>query len=67
MLQLNGKGQLKSKTPVKILSEDYHLSYPCITDVNGTLYMTVESAAAHKVTLYECEKFPLNGLRKKTS
>ena len=65
MLQLNGKGQLKSKEPVKILSEHYHLSYPFITEVNGTLYMTVESAVAGKVTLYECQKFPDTWIKKK--
>ena len=65
MLQMTGKGQLKSKTPARILNEPHHLSYPFITEVNGTLYMTVESAAAKKVTLYECERFPDVWIKKK--
>jgi methionyl-tRNA formyltransferase len=58
MFQLNAKGELKSRTPARILNEPYHLSYPYIAEANGKLYLTVESAEANKVTLYECEKFP---------
>ena len=65
VLQLNEKGELKSKTPVRVLVEPHHLSYPFIIEANGKMYMTVESAAAKKVTLYECEKFPDVWVKKK--
>jgi hypothetical protein len=65
MLELNPSGQLKSPTPVCVLEEPYHLSYPFITEVAGTLYMIPESASSKTVSLYECEKFPSKWIRKK--
>ena len=65
VLQLNEKGELKSKTPVRVLVEPHHLSYPFIIEADGKIYMTVESAAAKKVTLYECERFPDVWVKKK--
>jgi folate-dependent phosphoribosylglycinamide formyltransferase PurN len=45
-------------TPMRVLEEPYHLSYPTITEVNGKLYLLVESGAGKTVCLYECVAFP---------
>lgn len=58
VLRINEKGQFESKTPLKVLVEDHHLSYPFVMEYKGKLYMTVESGSARKVVLYVCEQFP---------
>ena len=45
-------------TPIKIIEEPYHLSYPGVFEYDGTLYMLPESAANRTVDLYRCERFP---------
>lgn len=42
-----------------VLDRAYHLSYPIVFDHEGVRYMTVESGAAGRVSLYRAEKFPL--------
>lgn len=41
-----------------VICEDYHLSYPCITEFNGKLYLMPESAAGGVLTVYEAVRFP---------
>jgi hypothetical protein len=44
--------------PVTILDMPYHLSYPCLVQHEGTLYMIPESKDNHAVSLYRCVGFP---------
>ena len=46
------------KAPVKVLEEDYHLSYPFIFEWGGKFYMVPESRANRTINLYECVEFP---------
>ena len=48
----------KYSSPVKILEEPFHLSYPHVFDHNGTLYMIPETQQANSINLYECTDFP---------
>lgn len=41
-----------------IISESYHLSYPCIFMHEGDVYMIPESADHHSIDLYKAEVFP---------
>lgn len=43
-----------------ILAEPYHLSYPCIFEYNGKIYMIPESADNNSIDLYLAESFPEN-------
>jgi hypothetical protein len=45
-------------TPVKVLEEDYHLSYPFVFQWNNKFYMVPESLANKTIDLYECVGFP---------
>ena len=41
-----------------ILERDYHLSYPCVVEENGELFLLPETADAGKVELYRFTRFP---------
>ena len=41
-----------------IVSEKYHLSYPCVFEYNGKVYMCPESADNNTIDLYYANKFP---------
>lgn len=43
-----------------IIAEPYHLSYPCIFEYNGKVYMIPESADNNSIDLYLSESFPEN-------
>jgi hypothetical protein len=43
----------------KVLSEDFHLSYPQVFQDNGRIYMIPEAAQSGRVLLYEAVDFPL--------
>ncbi len=45
------------------LDEPFHLSYPQPFRWDGQWYMTVESGAAHRASLYRAEAFPLRWAR----
>lgn len=51
--------------PTVILEEPYHLSFPCVFEVNGGLYMIPESGSQHNIVLYECRTYPYTWVRKK--
>ena len=40
------------------LARDYHLSYPCVFEAGGALYMVPETWATERVTLWRCRRFP---------
>ena len=44
--------------PVKILEEDYHLSYPFIIEDKGEIYMIPESKENNNIQMYKCISFP---------
>lgn len=41
-----------------VLREPFHLSYPCVFEWNGDIYMTPETRQAHSVRLYKANPFP---------
>ena len=41
-----------------VIREAYHLSYPCLTEHEGKLYMMPESGAGAVLTVYEAVRFP---------
>lgn len=45
--------------PFKVLEQDYHLSYPFLTEDQGTLYMIPETKQNNTIELYKCTDFPL--------
>ncbi|SDM47643.1 hypothetical protein SAMN05421813_11340 [Daejeonella rubra] len=45
--------------PVKVLEQNYHLSYPFLIEDNGELYMIPESKQNNTIELYKCTNFPL--------
>jgi hypothetical protein len=42
----------------KVLERDYHLSYPCLLEHDGELFMVPESLQNRTVELYRCVRFP---------
>lgn len=49
----------RSSEPQTILKLDYHLSYPCVFQVENDWYMIPESSANKTVELWKCTDFPL--------
>jgi len=47
-----------TSAPVKVLSEEYHLSYPFVFESEGDLYMVPETNANSTISLYRCLEFP---------
>ena len=45
-------------TPVPVLEEPHHLSYPQVFAHAGSIWMLPEASASHKLTLYRAERFP---------
>lgn len=46
-------------TPVKVLEQDYHLSYPFIFEDEDAIYMIPETKMNETIELYKCTDFPL--------
>lgn len=42
----------------KVISETYHLSYPCIFEHDGSIYILPESGANYELYLYRAIRFP---------
>lgn len=40
------------------ISEPYHLSYPCVFQSGGEIYMVPESGRSGSIVLYKCKEFP---------
>lgn len=47
---------LADVTPV--LAPDYHLSYPCVFDLDGVLHMIPESSENRTIEMWRCDEFP---------
>ena len=45
-------------TPVKVIEQPYHLSYPFVFLHQGSYYMVPESAHNRTIDLYQCIEFP---------
>ncbi len=56
MLEIDREG--RRSAPVRVLSRDYHLSYPSLLEDEGMLYMVPETAQNGTVELYRCVDFP---------
>lgn len=41
-----------------VINNDYHMSYPCVFEKNGAIYMVPESSANNTLELYEATNFP---------
>lgn len=52
--------------PIKVLEENYHLSYPFLIEENNTLYMIPESKENNTIDLYKCIDFPTKWKLEKT-
>ena len=48
----------KMGPPIRVLERPYHLSYPCVFQVDGQVFMIPESRANGTVEMYRCRKFP---------
>ena len=46
--------------PLKIIDENFHLSFPFIFEYNDNLYMLPESRHDRSLRIYECVDFPFN-------
>jgi hypothetical protein len=53
-------------TPVPVLTEPHHLSYPFVFERDGSFWMIPESCAAGTVDLYRAESFPGGWVKKRT-
>jgi len=45
-------------TPVRVLEEPWHLSYPFLIEEGGTLYMIPEASVSGAISVYRCVDFP---------
>lgn len=54
--RLEGDG--KVGTPLVVLEEPHHLSYPQVFERDGEVYMIPESSAARELVLYRAARFP---------
>lgn len=54
--ELDGEGGLSALSTV--LERPYHLSYPCLLEARGELWMVPESRRGGSVELYRCVEFP---------
>jgi len=53
------RDNILQKNPViKVIDEDFHLSYPFLINENNKLYMIPESYQANSIYLYECIEMP---------
>lgn len=44
--------------PVPIIPEPWHMSFPCLSVINGTLYLLPECAESRSIRAYPCITFP---------
>ena len=51
-------GILSFSTPVLVLKEDFHLSYPFLIKDKDNIYMMPEQRRSGRLDLYKCEVFP---------
>ena len=51
--------------PTPILKLDYHLSYPCVFEVNNQWYMIPETSENNTIELWKCTNFPYTWQKEK--
>jgi hypothetical protein len=56
VIEMDSQGNHRESIP--ILEKNFHLSYPCVFQTNGSYFMVPESGANKTIDLYECEIFP---------
>ena len=56
VIELDGLGNWKA--PMKVLEQDYHLSYPFVFQWEHKFYMVPESRENKTIDIYECAEFP---------
>lgn len=56
VIEMDQKGNWQP--PVKVLEQDYHLSYPFVFEWQGETYMIPESSDHKTIELYRCVSFP---------
>jgi hypothetical protein len=54
--ELKSNGELG--VPFPVLEKDYHLSYPFVFELDGTMYMIPETRARNTIELYRAVTFP---------
>lgn len=59
-LKFNSQGQLTSQDTVKVIEEEFHLSYPFVFHEAGEYYMIPEMAESKEVWIYKSTSFPNN-------
>lgn len=57
-LKFDKKGQIISTEAVKIIEEDFHLSYPFVFQEKGEYYMIPEMAQSNQQWIYKAVDFP---------
>jgi hypothetical protein len=50
----------------EILALPHHLSWPCVVELDGKIFLLPESGEAGEVALWECEEFPFRWRKAKT-
>lgn len=50
--------QPKTKAPIVVIDEPFHLSYPSIYSIDSDYYCCPESAASERLILYKADDFP---------
>lgn len=53
-------------TPEIVLEEPFHLSFPCIFEIDGITYMVPECGSQHSIILYSTDTFPYGWKKVKT-
>jgi len=57
LIEMDERGNYSE--PIKVLEQNYHLSYPFLIEDHGELYMIPESKQNNTIELYRCINFPL--------
>jgi len=57
-LKFDTQGRLLSPDAVKVIEEDFHLSYPFIFKESGEYYLMPEMADSNEVWIYKASSFP---------
>jgi hypothetical protein len=57
-LKFDAQGELLTPNAIKVIEEDFHLSYPFIFKEDGAYYMMPEMAGSNEVWIYKASSFP---------
>lgn len=55
-IAVNGPGDWT--VPIRVLERDYHLSYPCVFEWEGEIYMIPETSEKQTIEVYRAIEFP---------